>query len=75
MTDAREERTQAAEYVLGLLEGEARMEADRRLASDAAFAREVEHWRQRFAEFDDTAEPQAASDMLWRCWRRGSCSW
>jgi anti-sigma-K factor RskA len=65
MTDAREERTQAAEYVLGLLEGEARMEAERRLASDAAFAREVEGWRQRFAAFDDTTEPQAASEALW----------
>ena len=49
MTDAREPNTQAAEYVLGLLEGEAKMEAERRLASDASFAREVERWRARFA--------------------------
>ena len=66
MTDAREPNTQAAEYVLGLLEGEARMEAERRLASDASFAREVERWRARFAEFDDTTQPQPASDALWK---------
>jgi anti-sigma-K factor RskA len=65
MTDAREQRTQAAEYVLGLLEGEAKVEAERRLASDASFAREVERWRARFAEFDDVTEPQIASESLW----------
>src|SRR6185436_8197345 len=48
MTPERGEPTQAAEYVLGLLEGEAQMDAERRLASDAAFAREVERWRARF---------------------------
>ncbi len=66
MTDAREPNTQAAEYVLGLLEGEARMEAERRLASDASFAREVERWRARFAEFDDTTQPQPANEALWK---------
>jgi len=65
MTDAREPNTQAAEFVLGLLEGEARMEAERRLASDPAFAREVERWRTRFAEFDDATPPQPAGEALW----------
>jgi anti-sigma-K factor RskA len=65
MTDARDERTQAAEYVLGLLEGETKADAERRLGSDASFAREVERWRVRFAEFDDAAEPQAAGEALW----------
>jgi anti-sigma-K factor RskA len=65
MTHGSDERTQAAEYVLGLLEGEARADAERRLASDAGFAREVERWRARFAEFDDTTEPQPAGDALW----------
>jgi anti-sigma-K factor RskA len=65
MTPERDERTQAAEYVLGLLEGDAQLEAERRLASDAAFAREVERWRARFAEFDDTTEPRPAGDALW----------
>ena len=66
MTDAREPNTQAAEYVLGLLEGEARMEAERRLASDASFAREVERWRARFAEFDDNTDAVPAGEALWR---------
>jgi anti-sigma-K factor RskA len=61
-----EERTQAAEYVLGLLEGEAKAQAERRLVTDAAFAREVEAWRARFADFDGSAEPQPAGDGLWR---------
>jgi len=61
-----EERTQAAEYVLGLLEGEAKAEAERRLVTDAAFVREVERWRTRFAGFDDSAEPHPAGDSLWR---------
>ncbi len=65
MTDAREHHTQAAEYVLGLLEGEAKMDAERRLSSDAAFAREVERWRARFAEFDDATEPHAVDEKLW----------
>lgn len=66
MTDAHEQHTQAAEFVLGLLEGEAKTEAERRLASDAAFAREVERWRARFAEFDDVTEPRTADETLWR---------
>jgi anti-sigma-K factor RskA len=65
MTPERDERTQAAEYVLGLLEGEARADAERRLAADAGFAREVERWRMRFTEFDDATEPQAAGEALW----------
>jgi anti-sigma-K factor RskA len=65
MTDS-DDKTLAGEYVLGLLEGAAKLDAERRLASDAAFAREVESWRARFAAFDDAAEPHAASDELWR---------
>jgi anti-sigma-K factor RskA len=56
----------AAEYVMGLLEGADRSEAERRLSSDSAFAREVERWRARFSAFDDTAEPAPAGDDLWR---------
>jgi anti-sigma-K factor RskA len=61
----RNEPTLAAEYVLGLVEGTERAEAERRLFFDAAFAREVEAWRVRFSEFDDTTEPHAAGDALW----------
>jgi anti-sigma-K factor RskA len=60
-----DDRIDAAEYVLGLLEGEAKAQADRRLASDPAFAREVEAWRLRFADFDRSALPQTAGDGLW----------
>jgi anti-sigma-K factor RskA len=56
----------AGELVLGLLEGSAMAEAERRLATDPDFAREVEAWRSRFAALDDAAEPQAAGDDLWR---------
>jgi anti-sigma-K factor RskA len=65
MTDS-DDKTLAGEYVLGLLEGPAKLDAERRLASDAAFAREVEGWRVRFAAFDDAAEPHPAGDELWR---------
>src|SRR5262245_6877258 len=64
-TPERDERTEAAEYVLGTLEGEAKARAERRLAADAAFAREVESWRVRFAEFDTSAVPQRPGDTLW----------
>lgn len=65
-TPDRDDKTLAGEYVLGLLEGAAKLEAERRLSSDALFAREVENWRARFAAFDDAAEPQPAGDELWR---------
>ena len=65
MTD-HDDRILAAEYVLGLLEGAEKAEAERRLAADAGFAREVERWRARFAAFDDTAEPGQAGQDLWR---------
>ena len=65
MTDS-DDRTLAGEYVLGLLEGAAKLDAERRLASDAAFAREVEFWRAHFAAFDDAAEPHPTGDELWR---------
>jgi anti-sigma-K factor RskA len=65
MTSERPERALAAEFVLGLLEGEERAAVERRLGSDAAFAREVEAWRTRFAELDDTAQEQAPRADLW----------
>ena len=65
MTDS-DDKTLAGEYVLGLLEGAAQLDAERRLASDPTFAGAVEAWRVRFGAFDDTAELQPASDELWR---------
>ena len=67
MSDRDDERDAlAAEYVLGLLEGEALAEAERRLASEASFAAEVADWRRRLADLDSTAAPQAAGETLWQ---------
>jgi anti-sigma-K factor RskA len=65
MTAEQDNKALAGEYVLGLLDGEAKMTVERRIASDAEFAREVEAWRSRLTAFDDTVEPRAASDTLW----------
>ncbi|QFU17244.1 anti-sigma factor [Microvirga thermotolerans] len=56
----------AAEYVLGLLEGEERAEAERRLAEDRGFPAMVETWRRRFAELDETAPQLPPDEGLWR---------
>ena len=66
MTPNRDDKALAGEYVLGLLEGEARAETERRIASDAEFAREVEGWRTRMLAFDDATAPGAANDELWK---------
>jgi anti-sigma-K factor RskA len=65
MSTERDDSALAGEYVLGLLEGEAKAEAERRLATEPAFAREVEQWRLRFAEFDDATEARPAGEGLW----------
>ena len=66
MTPNRDDKALAGEYVLGLLEGEARAETERRIASDSEFAREVEGWRTRMLAFDDATAPGAANDELWK---------
>ena len=66
MTPDRDDRPYAAEFVLGLLDAEARAAAEHRLAADPAFAQEVAAWQKHFAAFDDTADPVAPSDALWR---------
>ncbi len=66
MTPEREDSPLAAEYVMGLLDAEARADAERRIASDADFARLVETWRARFSQLDDTAEEVAPAGDLWQ---------
>ena len=46
-----------AEYALGLLEGEALMEARARLATDSVFAAEVAWWEAKFAPLFDRIAP------------------
>lgn len=62
----RNDRTLAGEFVLGVLDGAERTDAERRLAADPSFAREVEAWRSRFVAFDDSTTPHAAGDTLWQ---------
>ncbi len=66
MTPDRPDEVLAAEYVLGLIEGPDLGAVERRLRSDASFALEVETWRTRFAEFDQSAESHPIGDNLWR---------
>jgi anti-sigma-K factor RskA len=56
----------AAEHVLGVLEGAEATQAAELLASDPAFGAAVALWRERLAEFDETAAPAAPSPELWR---------
>lgn len=57
----------AAELALGLLDGEERAVALRRMLADPAFAREVEGWRQRLSGlFDDYAEVAAPESVAAR---------
>jgi len=66
MTPERDDGPLAAEYVMGLLDAEARADAERRIASDADFARLVETWRARFSQLDDTAEEVTPAGDLWQ---------
>lgn len=55
----------AAEYALGLLEDAQAMDADRRSASEPAFANRVRYWQRTFAELDTTANLVTPSEDLW----------
>jgi anti-sigma-K factor RskA len=66
MTSAEDLDRLAAEHVLGVLEGAEATRAVDLLASDTAFAAAVARWRERLAEFDETAAPAAPSAALWR---------
>lgn len=56
----------AADYVLGLLDAAAQAAADRRMSGDPLFAREVEKWRERLADFDRSAETIPPSPAMWQ---------
>lgn len=63
LPDARE--LLAAELALGVLEGDALAAANRRLLSDAAFAEEVEAWRERLAGMALDVPDETPPDELW----------
>src|SRR5262245_36989163 len=56
----------AGEYALGLLEGEALANFERRLARERELAARVARWREHFAALDATATPMRASPALWQ---------
>jgi anti-sigma-K factor RskA len=56
----------AAEFVLGLLEGGERQEAERLLEEDAGFQASVAAWQRRLSELDETATPLPPGDALWQ---------
>lgn len=66
MSPERDDQHLAGEYALGLLDGEALVQAERRLAAESGFARLVEGWRAQLAEFDDTAESIGPGSDLWQ---------
>ena len=66
--DAPDPDMTAAELALGLLDGEERAAALRRVLADPAFAREVEEWRQRLAglfdDYPEVAAPDSVAERL-----------
>ena len=65
MTVRTEMETFAAEYALGLLEGESHTQAEKLVAEDREFAAAVTTWREHLSEFDLTAPLAAAGAELW----------
>lgn len=55
----------AAEYALGILEGEELLEARGLMASDAEFAREVDEWAQRLAPLFDEIGEEVPPEAVW----------
>ena len=55
----------AAEYALGLLEGEQLLAARGLAATDAAFARAIEDWQARLAPLFNEIDAQAPPEALW----------
>jgi anti-sigma-K factor RskA len=65
MSERETDDLAAGEYVLGLLEGPALAEFERRLVSDPALAASVARWREHFSPLDATAASVPASAALW----------
>ncbi|HEX4695038.1 anti-sigma factor [Sphingomonas sp.] len=63
-TDDPDPDMTAAEFALGLLDGDERAAALRRVLADPVFAREVEQWRERLDGLFDDYRPVAAPDAV-----------
>lgn len=63
--DLHPDDVMAAEYVLGLLEGEELLAARAREASDPAFAADVAFWQDRLAALLDEIAPQTPREEVW----------
>lgn len=59
------EDLRAAEYVLGLLDADARRAAEARQLTDAAFAAEVARWEARLAPWLQAVPPEPAPASVW----------
>ena len=55
----------AGEYVLGVLDSQARLQAQSRMATDPSFAGLVDQWEQRFAAWMTRAETITPSAHVW----------
>jgi RNA polymerase sigma factor (sigma-70 family) len=64
-TSAADNQLAAAEFVVGLLSRRERAAAERRIGKNRAFARDVEAWRARLADFDRSAVPAPPDPGLW----------
>ncbi|WP_174299545.1 anti-sigma factor domain-containing protein [Caulobacter sp. S45] len=55
----------AAEYALGVLDGQERVAAERRISTDPGFAREVEAWQDRFDPLTAEIAPEQPGPHVW----------
>jgi anti-sigma-K factor RskA len=60
-----EDRPLAGEYALGVLDADERAEAQRRIATEPAFARAVEWWEGRLAHLAERIAPVSPSEAVW----------
>ncbi|MES2758680.1 MAG: anti-sigma factor [Pseudomonadota bacterium] len=63
---SEELQTQAAEYVLGTLAGDARRDIERRVRDDPALRLAVQQWEADLLPLTALVEPLAPSNRLWR---------